>query len=278
MIAGIANDLAQSMNGRPIQDEAAPVAGPSLDEIRQMLDDDSAEVTAETSGYLQFVSYERLIKIAVATNSVIRLLHRPGHFVVEGRPLARIWPAISAPLVAQQLERGHVTGPHRTLTQDPVFAVDQLVEIAIRALSPAVNDTFTALTCIDWLGDGLCKLSTAHLGEGIHRDKRGWIRVIEANLTYERVVNGAYDKIRQASHSMPAVAIRQLDSLSRVMEYTTNDDQRRALLRQATMIFDAAKATTPEPNDLTDVANMYNSVMKVATATDTALPRSPAKR
>ena len=52
-----------------------------------------------------------------------------------------------------------MTGPHRTLAQDLAFAIDQLVEIAIRALSPAVNDTFTALTCIDWLGDGLCKIT-----------------------------------------------------------------------------------------------------------------------
>ena len=53
----------------------------------------------------------------------------------------------------QALRQAHVTGPNRTLAQDLAFAIDQLVEIAIRALSPAVNDTFTALTCIDWLGD-----------------------------------------------------------------------------------------------------------------------------
>ena len=53
----------------------------------------------------------------------------------------------------------HITGPLRTLTQDIAFGIDQLVEIAIRALSPAVNDTFTAMTCIDWLGDSLCKIA-----------------------------------------------------------------------------------------------------------------------
>ena len=57
------------------------------------------------------------------------------------------------------MSKAHVTGPHRTLVQDPVFAIDQLVEIAIRALSAAVNDTFTALTCIDWLSAGLGRVS-----------------------------------------------------------------------------------------------------------------------
>ena len=86
---------------------------------------------------------------------MIRLLHRPGHFVVEGEPLADVWPAAAAPGVARALGGAHATGPHRTLTQDLSFAVDQLVEIAIRGALPAVNDTFTALACIDWLGDGL---------------------------------------------------------------------------------------------------------------------------
>ena len=83
---------------------------------------------------------------------MIRLLHRPGHFLVEGEPLAEVWPPDAAARVAGALGGAHATGPYRTLAQDPSFAVDQLVEIAIRALSPAVNDTFTALACIDWLG------------------------------------------------------------------------------------------------------------------------------
>ena len=90
---------------------------------------------------------------------MIRLPYRPGHFLVEGRELASVWPPTAAAQVADYLARAQATGPHRTLTQDVAFGVDQLVEIAIRALSPAVNDTFTALTCIDWLGDCLCKIA-----------------------------------------------------------------------------------------------------------------------
>lgn len=52
-----------------------------------------------------------------------------------------------------------MTGPYRTLAQDVSFGLDQLVEIALRALSPAVNDTFTAMTCIDWIGDSLYKVT-----------------------------------------------------------------------------------------------------------------------
>ena len=77
-----------------------------------------------------------------------------------------MWPASAAARIERALDRAHVVGPHRTLRQDLQFAIDQLVEIAIRALSPAVNDTFTALTCIDWLGDGLCKITATGLPDG----------------------------------------------------------------------------------------------------------------
>ena len=71
---------------------------------------------------------------------------------------------------AEPAGSAHVTGPYRTLAQDVSFGVDQLVEIAIRALSPAVNDTFTALTCIDWIGDSLCKVTGRWLPIRFYRD------------------------------------------------------------------------------------------------------------
>src|SRR6202042_2209127 len=113
--------------------------------------------------------------------------------------------------------RSHPTGQHRPLIQDPVFAIDQLCEIAIRALSPAVNDTFTALTCIDWLAAGLSLASGRVMSEGVYRDESGRIRLIEQDPSYERMVNRAFDKVRQSSRGMPAVIIRLLDSLQHIV-------------------------------------------------------------
>ena len=132
---------------------------------------------ATHSGYLQFVRYSTLVDIAVEADAVIELLFRPGHFVVEGLPLARVWPASAQADIARRLEKTHVTGAHRTLRQDLAFAIDQMVEIAIRALSPAVNDTFTALTCIDWLSDGLCKITAGWHSRRVHFDEQGKVRL-----------------------------------------------------------------------------------------------------
>jgi uncharacterized membrane protein len=148
--------------------------------------------------------------------------------------------------------------------QDPVFAIDQLVEIAIRALSPAVNDTFTALTCIDWLSAGLRRISARTLGEGVYRDRAGRLRLIESDPSYARMVNRAFDKIRQAARGMPAVIIRMIDALASIIEETTTEDQRRVLVRQGEMIFRSATESVSEPNDLEEIRMRYRRMWEKA--------------
>src|SRR3974377_1111431 len=120
---------------------------PGVIESAGLLTGRSVDVPAMRSGYLQAIRHRDLVDFASRSDAVIALSHRPGHFLVEGRPVATVAPAAVAPQVRADLDRSHIVGRHRTLTQDPLFAIDQLVEIAIPALSPAVNDTFTAITC-----------------------------------------------------------------------------------------------------------------------------------
>jgi uncharacterized membrane protein len=262
VIASIAGDLSRAIEAEvalPVAD--VPEAGPSLSEMLVRLDEDSGVVRAPSSGYLQYVSMSTLIDISARSNAVIRLLYRPGHFLVEGQPLANVWPASAARGVARALGGAHATGPHRTLTQDLSFAIDQLVEIAIRALSTAVNDTFTALTCVDWLADGLCKLADRWRPAAVHRDAAGRVRVITVPVGFPRLVERSHDKIRQSSRGMPAVMIRQLDGLAKVMAYTTSSEQRELLLEQAAMILHGSEESVPEEADRADVRRRYDAVL-----------------
>ena len=251
----------------------APKTGPSLSEMLVRLDEDSGAVRAPSSGYLQYVSMSKLIDIASTSKAVIRLLHRPGHFVVEGEPLADVWPAAAARGVARALGGAHATGPHRTLTQDLSFAVDQLVEIAIRALSPAVNDPFTAIACVDWLGDGLCQIADHWHPSKVHRDATGHVRVIAVTIEFRRLLERAHDKIRQASRGMPAVMIRQLDGLTKLMAHTTSPEQRELVLEQAAMILRASEESVPEKADRADVRARYDEV-RVADVSDGSASRA----
>ena len=270
VIAGIAHDLDVAIDKEfpeqdDTRDQAAVISARDLrvrlqqpDELLDALERRGGVVLAAKSGYLQFVGYSQLTKIARLLDATIRLDYRPGHFIVAGQPIAKVFPQGAAKQVEDALAKSHVTGPHRTLMQDPVFAIDQIVEIAIRALSPAVNDTFTALTCLDWLSEGLCRLSQRELTHDIYRDEEGRIRLIGAGWSYERIISRALDKIRQAAVGMPAVAIRMLDTISVVANATTSQLQREVLVNQVQMIMRSADASVREINDLEDIKARFD--------------------
>jgi uncharacterized membrane protein len=262
VIASIAGDLSRAIEASSSAHDAVELrAGPSMSEMLRRIDESGDVVRARASGYLQFVRLDTLLGISSRTHAVIQLLHRPGHFVSEGQPLALVWPAEAAPKVARALDRAHATGPHRTLAQDLSFAVDQLVEIAIRALSPAVNDTFTALACIDWLGDSLSKVFSQWDPVTAHRDRRGNLRVITVAVSDRRLLERAFEKIRQASSGMPAVMIRQLEALAMVMPSCTSAAQRAVLLEQAEMILHASLASVSEERDRADILRRYEALL-----------------
>ncbi|MDH6109350.1 putative membrane protein [Kitasatospora sp. MAP12-15] len=263
VIAGIATDLARAIEAQSGEDEPLPAGvdgGPDREELLARMAESGAVIPTPASGYLQYIRHERLVRIAAETHAVLHLPYRPGHFLVEGQPLAMVWPAERAADVAHHLRRGQVTGPYRTLTQDISFGVDQLVEIAIRALSQAVNDTFTALTCIDWIGDCLCRITTGWHPQRVYRDADWRIRVIAYQVDYDRLVQRAFEKIRQSAAAMPAVMIRQLEALCKVMEQTSIPGRRQVLLDQGAMIWRSCEATVPEAADREDVRRRYEAL------------------
>jgi uncharacterized membrane protein len=269
VIASIARDLVGAIAAEGARADVGLVESSlSLQEIERQMAESGSILRTPRSGYLQFVDYATLMRLASSSNAVVRLHHRPGHFLVAGQPLATVWPPQAAASVGRSLERGHLTGPYRTLAQDIAFAVDQLVEIAIRALSAAVNDTFTAMTCIDWLGESLCRIAGEWSPTQVHRDRSGQIRVISAAISYKRLVERAYEKIRQASGGMPAVMIRQLDSLAKVMEYATTSAQRDVLIEQAERIQTLSAETVREPADRADVTRRYEAVLAARVAAE----------
>ena len=273
VIASIAADLTEAIEVQGGGEEPAGVVerGPSAVELLTRTEADGAVLLAPASGYLQFIKHQSLVRLAAQADAVITLEHRPGHFLVRGHRFATVWPPEAAPLVRHALGRAHLIGSHRTLTQDVSFGIDQLVEIAIRALSTAVNDTFTALTCIDWLGENLCKIVGQWRAARVHRDSQGYIRVISAEPSYDRLVQRSFEKIRQSALGMPAVMIRQLEALARIMAETTTEGQRQVLLEQAAMIDRASERSVPEAADRADVRRRYEAVVTVESRVSAAV-------
>jgi uncharacterized membrane protein len=263
VIASIAADLTNAIKeqGSGGNGRARLESGPSAVELVARVEARGGVVLAPVSGYVQFIKHQNLVRLATKADAVINLEQRPGHFIVAGHRFATVWPPEAAPLMQRELGRAHVIGPYRTLTQDVSFGIDQLVEIAIRALSAAVNDTFTAMTCIDWLGENLCKIVTRWHPARIYRDGQGYIRVISAEPAYDRLVQRSFEKIRESSMGMPAIMIRELEALARIMTETTNDGQRRVLLEQAAMIDRASERSVPEACDRADIRRRYEAIL-----------------
>ena len=261
VIAGIARDLAAAIELQA--GDGAADSGSAAARLVAGLHGPGGEVAAPRSGYLQYIQHRLLVRLAAELGVVIHLRYRPGHFLVQGHPYATVWPADAAGRVARELARAHATGPYRTLAQDVSFGVDQLVEIAIRALSPAVNDTFTALTCIDWIGDSLCKVTGRWHPTRIYRDAAGVVRLITTEATYERLVQRAFEKIRQSGRGMPAVMIRQLDALAKMMERAAAPEDRQLLLDQAAMIERLSLSSVGEESDRADIQRAYQAVLHV---------------
>jgi len=263
VIASIAAELQKAIE---LQAGEAAAEGAGAEQAAALIADMAGKegvVPAPLSGYLQYVEHAMLVAIAAEVDAVIHVLFRPGHFIVAGQQYAAVWPAEAASVVAEELARAHVTGPYRTLAQDVSFGLDQLVEIAIRALSSAVNDTFTALTCIDWIGDSLYKVTGRWQPTRVYRDSDGVVRVIITETTWERLVQRAFEKVRQAAAGMPAVMIRQLSALGKIMERTTTERDRQVLLDQADMIERLSAASVTEPADRADITRAYQQVLAV---------------
>jgi uncharacterized membrane protein len=241
MIGAIVDDLYVAAGG-------AHVAGPG-EGTGTVPDDDAILRQAETgavvsctkSGYLQHVDHGALVRAASAADVLIVLRFRPGQFVLRGEPLAAIVPADKAGALKTAIDSGIHMGRHRTLTQDSEFGIAQVVEIAIRALSPAVNDTFTGVACVDWLADALLTLAERPPLEGNWYDTSSQLRVWMPSVRLERLAKLAFDQIREASATTPAVLIRQLDMICRLAPRLP-DACRQVLSDEADAILETASA------------------------------------
>ena len=177
------------------------------------------EVRAARSGYLQHAEGEAILELASSHDVVVELLCSPGQFVLLGQPLLKILsdrPPDSA--LGNELRNMLHIGLHRTPEQDVMFVVDQLSQVGIRALSPGVNDPFTANTCLDWLINFVVVVSKRNEVRGTRLDTAGTLRVVSPTTSYADVLHHALEQVRPyacanfatSCHAIPALA--RLDS------------------------------------------------------------------
>jgi uncharacterized membrane protein len=207
-------------------------------------------VGAPKDGYLQLIDADALMALASHEDLLLRLERRPGHYLVKGRAMVMVWPGerVTKALVGQ-LNDAFVLGNQRTASQDLEFSFRQLVEIAVRALSPGINDPFTAIACVDRLGSALCRLARRDMPSRFRFDAHGRLRLVVAGPTFAGIVDTAFNQIRQSARSNPAVAIRMLDAIAQIACHVQHAQDVVCLQRHAGMIVAGAREAVPEAED-----------------------------
>ena len=168
----------------------------------------------ETSGYIRFIDTQRLLSFATIYHLKVQVVRRVGQFVPAGTPLLRVSKAERLTLELSAALRGVFDfGPTRTLQQDVEFGVLQIVDIALKAISPAVNDPTTAIGCIDQLSRILIRFASREAPESRLYDLRGAARVHIQWIDFERILDSAFDQIRMYSKGDIAVSLRLLRAI-----------------------------------------------------------------
>jgi uncharacterized membrane protein len=198
------------------------------------------------------IDHARLVADATRAHAVVHVFFRPGQFVLRGERLACVWPPENGATMAACVEEHVKLGRHRTLRQDPEFGIAQIVEIAIRALSPAVNDTFTGVACVDWVADALLVVADAPPMDGAWFDGAGKTRLHVRAVRLERLVRLAFDQIRQAAADNPAVLVRILDTIRRITPRMP-EAAREVLRDEAKAIREVAATRVPAALDRKDI-------------------------
>lgn len=221
--------IVQSIQANHLVDRLAAQTEPVIDEVFPPAVDvpvpappvqaGAARVPATTSGYVQLVDVERLLGVAAQAGAEIHLLRAMGRFAPAGAPLFAVSPAAAlTPAVADALRAALDLGPVRTLQQDAEWGLRQIVDIALKALSPAVNDPSTAATCLDHL----TRLLIRAAGRGCPPvvSSRGGGRVIVPQPTLADLIDLAFEQIRQYARGDMAVSLRLCRALRDVASCT----------------------------------------------------------
>ncbi len=220
------------------------------------------QIEATGSGYIQVIDGDELLKLAVKQNIVIGISSTPGEFIAKGNVLAKVWQASPDQLAKlnRKINDCVVLGSERTPTQDIGSIVDQLAEVAVRALSTGINDPLTAVACVHRLSISMCDLAERPVPAAQRYDQRQQRRLILHSACFGDLISSAFDQIRPYANSSPLVSIAMMEAIARIAPHVRRDPDRAVLFRQAVMIKNAALAEVTEPWDKERLREKFDHV------------------
>lgn len=205
-------------------------------------------VPASKNGYVQNVDADGLLDLARGLPGVVRMERGIGSFVARGAALVSVarYEGGALPLpddLVADLNEQFSLGSQRSVEQDVGFGLRQIVDIALKALSPGINDTTTSVICIDYLGTLLAQLAGSHFGSALRADAEGQVRVIALQPSFASYVATALNQIRVSGEANVAVYLRLLAAIGTAAVRTPAASRRLTLRLQVAYIREAADRT-----------------------------------
>jgi len=244
--------------------------GPGDDDDEQPLRPPSEQkwraVMAGASGYIQSVNSAALVRLARDRNTIVWMDHGIGEFVVQNTTLASL--ALEEPpdqAAIDALQATFSISCHRTVDQDAAFGIRQIVDIALKALSPGINDTTTAVMCMDYLTAILARLAPRQIPSS-HRYEEGELRVIAKGPTFESLLADAFDQLRESAKGNLGIMLRMLGALQTIAGLTIRPGRRQALREQVQWIAELAERTLESAHDRAKIDTRLESVSKALNA------------
>ncbi|HUG12014.1 MAG TPA: DUF2254 domain-containing protein [Opitutaceae bacterium] len=208
-------------------------------------------VMARRDGYLQGVNKAALLRLARKHKTIVRMDRGIGEFVVRNTPLASL--ALENPPdkeIVAALRAAYSIDCNRTVHQDCSFGIRQLVDMALRALSPGINDTTTAVMCVDYLTAILARLASREIPSS-RRYEDGELRVISIPQTFASLVAESFDEIRGSASGNVSIMLRMMGALQTIASLTDSASRRQVLREQVECIAEVAERTIESPHDRT---------------------------
>ncbi len=220
-------------------------------------------IVCPKSGYLQYIDNETLLDLVSKYDGMLDLHYRLGNYAVQGLELGLLYTHdLLDKEKIDNIRDQFLIKTSKTARQDIEYSIYQMVEIAVRALSPGVNDPFTAFIIIDNLTAVLCYLAKKKFPLKYMADKEKNLRLITNSLEFEIVLDAAFNQIRQYSVGSASVIIKLMEALITINKFVKNENHKDAVLKHTKMVLNVGKASIKEVRDLDNLFSSSKQIIK----------------
>jgi len=228
-------------------------------DLSRLTQKDALAIKSDDEGYLQTFNKEALLKLAKEHGLIIRIQFRPGDFCIKGNVIAHVWGCHdgNSEKVEQKIKTSFALGGERTVHQNVLFLVDELVEILARALSPGVNDPFTAINCMNWFHSALNYLSHATPPSPYKVDDEGELRLIIFPISFDRFLSVICDQSRPYISTDSNATFHMISILTELAARCEDETRKEDIIEKLKDLNQAAQQHLPSKPDQRDLKARY---------------------